>query len=150
MKYYTSLFTKCYNVNERKQQYTCLQACAPLIFKSSSSLWTTTGLVMIRSLVGVLPLLLAFDSDSRWLVAWSSYSVNSRYFFLKSSFCFSTTFSGSVLCLLRVLDRDGPRYWVSRSRESNSSWKSVVVWLGSLFSISWFDGRSSGWLPIRS
>ena len=122
----------------------CLQACAYLIFRSSSLLWTTTGLVVIRSLVGVLPLLLACDSDSRWLVARSSNSVNLKYFFLKLSFCFSTAFSGLVLCLLRVLDPDGPRYWVGKPRESNSSWRSVVVWLGSLFSISWFDGRLSG------
>ena len=77
----------------------CLEACAHLIFRSSSLLWTTTGLVVIRSLVGVLPLLLACDSDSRWLLVRSSNFVNSRSFFLKLSFCFSTAFSGSVLCL---------------------------------------------------
>ena len=107
--------------------------------------------MVIRSLAGVLPLLLACNSDSRWLLAQSSSSVNSRYF-LKSSVCFSITSSGFDLHLVRVLDPDGPRYWVSRSRESNSSWRSPVGELVSALDHDcWFDGgRSSGCTLNRS
>ena len=74
-----------FNRTSMSRSSPCLQTWAQLIFSSLSSLQTTTGLVVIHSLAGVLPLLLACNSDSRWLVAQSSSSVNLRYFFLKSS-----------------------------------------------------------------
>ena len=121
----------------------CLQGWAHLIFSSWSSLQTTTGLVVIRSLAGVLPLLLACNCDSRWLVAQLSSSVNSRYF-LKSSVCFSITSSGFDLHLVWVLDPDEPRYWVSRPRECDSSWRSPVGELVSALDHDcWFDSGSS-------
>ena len=49
--------------------------------------------------------------------------------------------SGSVLRLLRLLDPDGPRYWVNRPVESNSSWRSA--WSGWSVIISWLDRRLS-------
>ena len=70
-------FSKWFSTTSIRKSSPCLQAWAHFIFRSSSALRTTTSLVVIFSLVGVLPLVLACSSDSNWLVALSSNSVNS-------------------------------------------------------------------------
>ena len=81
-------FSKCFSTTSIRKSSPCLQAWTHFIFRSASSLRT------IFSLVGVLPLVLACSSDSSWLVALSSNSVNSKYFLLKSSVCFCMASSG--------------------------------------------------------
>ena len=69
-------FYKWFSKTYIRRSSPCMQAWTHFIFRSSSLLQTTTGLVVILSLVGVLPLVLAYSIDFKW----PSNFVNSQEF----------------------------------------------------------------------